>query len=66
MLDTKIHSRKDIEELTTIPFLGDVPHSDSDSKVVINNDSRTGIAEAFRLIRTNLDFMLPNKADAAG
>ena len=66
LLDTKIHSRKDIEELTTIPFLGDVPHSDSDSKVVINNDSRTGIAEAFRLIRTNLNFMLPNKVDTAG
>ncbi|MFT4800367.1 MAG: tyrosine-protein kinase Etk/Wzc, partial [Flavobacteriaceae bacterium] len=66
LLDTKVHSRKDIEDLTTIPFIGDIPHSDSDSKIVIGNDSRTSVAEAFRLIRTNLDFMLPNKADASG
>ncbi|MFT4646354.1 MAG: tyrosine-protein kinase Etk/Wzc, partial [Planctomycetota bacterium] len=66
LLDTKVHSRKDIEDLTTIPFIGDIPHSDSDSKIVIGNDSRTSVAEAFRLIRTNLDFMLPNKVDASG
>jgi capsular polysaccharide biosynthesis protein len=66
LVDTKIHSRKDIGEVTTIPFIGDVPHSETDSKIVINNDSRTSAAEAFRLIRTNLDFMLPNKVDAAG
>jgi capsular exopolysaccharide synthesis family protein len=66
LLNTKIHTRKDIEDLTTIPFIGDIPHSNSDSKIVIENDSRTSVAEAFRLIRTNLDFMLPNKADASG
>ncbi|MFT5791828.1 MAG: tyrosine-protein kinase Etk/Wzc, partial [Saprospiraceae bacterium] len=27
LLDTKVHSRKDIEDLTTIPFIGDIPHS---------------------------------------
>ena len=41
LLDTKIHSRKDIEELTTIPFLGDVPHSETAAKIVINNEART-------------------------
>lgn len=60
LLDTKIHSRKDIEELTTLPFIGDVPHSETNDKIVIGNDSRTSTAEAFRLIRTNLDFMLPS------
>ena len=61
LLDTKIHSRKDIEDLTTVPFIGDVPHSETNEKIVIGNDARTSTAEAFRLIRTNLDFMLPNK-----
>ncbi|RZJ24972.1 MAG: tyrosine protein kinase, partial [Flavobacterium sp.] len=28
MLDNKIHSRQDVEKLTTIPYLGDVPLSD--------------------------------------
>ncbi|WP_165732985.1 polysaccharide biosynthesis tyrosine autokinase [Polaribacter sp. 20A6] len=66
ILDTKIHTRKDIEELTTVPFLGDVPHSDTNEKIVIGNDARTSTAEAFRLIRTNLDFMLPNKQGNEG
>ena len=63
LLDTKIHSRKDIEDLTTIPFLGDVPHSDKDDKIVIGSDARTSTAEAFRLIRTNLGFMLANTGE---
>jgi capsular exopolysaccharide synthesis family protein len=66
LLDTKIHSRKDIEEITSIPFLGDVPHSETDNKVVIKNDARTSIAESFRLIRTNLDFMLTDKIENKG
>jgi capsular exopolysaccharide synthesis family protein len=66
LLDTKIHSRKDIEDLTSVPFMGDVPHSETDEKIVIGNDSRTSTAEAFRLIRTNLDFMLPAKTDGLG
>jgi capsular exopolysaccharide synthesis family protein len=66
LLGTKIHSRKDIEDLTSIPFLGDVPHSETDDKIVIGNDSRTSTAEAFRLIRTNLDFMLSNKENGLG
>ena len=66
LLDTKIHTRKDIEELTTVPFIGDVPHSETNEKIVIGNDSRTSTAEAFRLIRTNLDFMLPTKENELG
>ena len=61
LLDTKVHTKRDIEELTNIPFLGDVPHSETKEKIVINSDARSSTAEAFRLIRTNLDFMMPNK-----
>jgi tyrosine-protein kinase Etk/Wzc len=63
LLDTKVHSRKDIEGLTNIPFLGDIPHSEENEKIAITSGARTSIAEAFRLIRTNLDFMLPNVGD---
>ncbi|WP_282071737.1 GumC family protein [Polaribacter atrinae] len=66
LLDTKVHTRKDVEELTTVPFMGDVPHSETNEKIVIGNDSRTSTAEAFRLIRTNLDFMLPNRDSNVG
>ena len=58
LFDTKVHNKKDIESQLSVPFLGDVPKSDSKEKVIIGNDIRSSTAEAFRLIRTNLDFML--------
>ena len=60
LFDTKIHNRKDIEEAISVPFLGDVPSSETKDKIVIGGDARSSTAEAFRLIRTNLDFMLAN------
>jgi tyrosine-protein kinase Etk/Wzc len=61
LLDTKIKSRLDLEGKTMIPFVGDVPTSDSPSDV-IKSESRTSSAEALRIIRTNLEFIL-SKAD---
>lgn len=58
LLDTKVHNKKDIESQLSVPFLGDVPKSDNKEKVVIGNETRSSTAEAFRLIRTNLEFML--------
>ena len=46
--------------------MGDIPHSETDSKVVIDNESRTSTAEAFRLIRTNLDFLLVKSKNDLG
>ena len=57
LFDTKIKGRFDIEGKMSIPFLGDVPHLDTD-KEIVNATSRTGTAEALRIIRTNLEFML--------
>ncbi|OIP47576.1 MAG: chain length determinant protein [Flavobacteriaceae bacterium CG2_30_31_66] len=58
-LDSKIHYRNDLEKALKIPYLGDIPHAESDDKMIIKKDSRTSTAEAFRLLRTNLYFMLP-------
>ncbi|WP_247716460.1 GumC family protein [Sinomicrobium weinanense] len=59
LLDTKLQGRKDIEGRLTVPFLGDVPKSQT-SEEIISMDSRSSTAEAFRILRTNLDFMLAN------
>ncbi|OOV29949.1 tyrosine protein kinase [Flavobacterium sp. LM5] len=56
LLDTKITSRLDLDKLSTIPFIGDVPTSDSPGELM-NSDSRSSSAEALRIIRTNLEFM---------
>jgi tyrosine-protein kinase Etk/Wzc len=57
LLDTKIKSRLDLEGKTLIPFIGDVPTSDTPSEL-IQSESRTSSAEALRIIRTNLEFMV--------
>ncbi|MFV8374692.1 GumC family protein [Flavobacterium sp. LB1P71] len=57
LFDTKIKSRLDLDGKTLIPFIGDVPTSDSPSEI-IKSESRTSSAEALRIIRTNLEFML--------
>lgn len=57
LLDTKVKSRLDIEQATTMPIIGDVPKSDSNN-VILSNTSRTSTAESLRIVRTNLEFLL--------
>lgn len=58
LLDTKFHTKGDLKDIVTVPLLGDIPFDNTEEKVVIKKGSRTSTAEAFRLLRTNLDFML--------
>lgn len=57
LLDTKIKSKLDLEGKTSIPFIGDVPTS-HDAEELIKTESRSSSAEAIRIVRTNLEFML--------
>lgn len=59
LLDNKIKSRFDIQEKTKIPFVGDLPKSDSPNEIM-KSESRSSSAEALRIISTNLQFMLSN------
>ena len=60
LFDTTVHGRKDIEKFTTIPILGEVPHSQvpiKDSEIVVDGDKDDALAEAFRMIRFNMPFV---------
>lgn len=60
-LDTTIHSRHDVEELTAIPIIGEIPskkHDQKNEEIVVSENSRDRIAEALRIVRTNLDFIV--------
>ena len=60
ILDTTIRGRKDIEDKLSIPFLGDIPEyhgSTRQGSVVVRDNGRDSVSEAFRLIRSNLGFM---------
>ena len=57
ILDTKIHDKNDLSKVVNIPFIGDIPLSDKKKRLVSKIDYSPK-AEAFRIIRTNIDFML--------
>ncbi len=57
LLDTKVKNRFDITNKFSIPFLGDIPRSMTPN-VIVESNSRSASAEAMRIVRTNLDFML--------
>lgn len=56
LLDTKVHSSKDIEKYG-IPFLGAVPKDIRKNKITGGYAPHSSLAEAFRILRTNLSFM---------
>lgn len=71
VLDTTVRGRKDIENLS-VPFLGELPSTykkkkfyerikitdkPEDRKILVKPHSRDLINEAFRVVRTNLEFM---------
>src|SRR5690606_4998228 len=62
LLDNKIHSRKDIEEHFAAPVLGELPTTNDP---IVRDNDRSALAEAFRILRTNIAFMLGNKKDSA-
>ena len=64
-LDTLIHSRYDVENNCDIPLLGEIPSKRKDQKdeeLIVTETGTDRITEAFRIIRGNLDYVLPKKA----
>gem|GEM_PF-6273337 len=59
LFDNKVKNRHDLENHLTLPFIGDIPHSE-DNNQIIQSSSRTSSAEAIRIVRTNLEFILSN------
>ncbi|MEH6512611.1 MAG: polysaccharide biosynthesis tyrosine autokinase, partial [Maribacter arcticus] len=62
-LNNKIEERSDILDFgDSIPFLGEIPHLKGDKKFNDLND-RSMLAESFRILATNVNYMIPrNKA----
>jgi len=65
LLDNKIHTLEDVEAIVKAPILGDIPTTKSEKKVIISEQDRSNVAESFRLLRTNVNFLLPGAKKAA-
>ncbi len=62
VLNDKVTTRFDIERITAAPILGEIGHSYSEKVLVVNKTTRSMVAEQFRIIRSNLQYVL-NKKD---
>ena len=58
LLNDKVTTRYDIERLTDAPILGEVGHSYGKKTLVVTNNNRSVVAEQFRIIRSNLQYVL--------
>ncbi len=58
ILNDKISTRFDIEKITNAPVLGEVGHSYAEKALVVNKTSRSMVAEQFRIIRSNLQYIV--------
>lgn len=60
-LNDKVRSRRDVQNMTSTPILGEIGHAlkTLDNTLVVNQKTRTVIAEQFRIIRSNLSYILP-------
>lgn len=60
LLSYRIEGRADVERLTSVSIIGDVPLNDSDEKyaIAVRENDNDIMAETFRSLRTNLLFML--------
>ena len=59
LFGTKLNTEKEIQKVLPYPVVGRIVKSKDHGSIVVTQSNRNGVAEAFRLLRTNLGFMLP-------
>ncbi|NRB84791.1 MAG: polysaccharide biosynthesis tyrosine autokinase, partial [Winogradskyella sp.] len=68
MLDTKLHSKDDINTLSPkIPVVGEIPDLKKKKNTIFNDPSdRSALAESFRILSSNVNYILPLNKDNKG
>ncbi len=61
LLNNKIRSKHDLEKLSHAPILGELPQVEKGQSELVGQNDLSPMAEAFRIIITNMNFMLPRK-----
>lgn len=61
LFDSRIKGVDDLKNETDIPLAGIIPHHTEPDYLVVRETSNSAIAEAFRTVRTNLNFMTKNE-----
>lgn len=62
LANNKVQSKEDIEKMTAMPFLGGVGHNSSTNNLIVRERPKSGVAESFRALRSNLNYFTGNKS----
>lgn len=61
LLNTGVRGRQDLENVLSVPFLGEIPLAKSRRQnkgdILVSKSGRDPLTEAFRILRTNINFM---------
>lgn len=68
LLDTKLHSKEDIIKINPkIPVIAEIPNMKKEDEIVFDDpNARTILAESFRILSSNVDYILPPKNNGKG
>lgn len=67
LLNVKVQSREDLEKVLSTPIIGDIPRAKRRSKGgLISNNDRSPLAESFRILKTNLSFLMAGSSAEKG
>lgn len=61
LFNNKVWSKGDLDKLSHAPILGEIPVLESGNSEIIEHNDLSPMAEAFRILSTNLTFILPKK-----
>ena len=63
-LDTKVHNCREIKKaLPEIPVVGEIPNAGDIEDAMVKRNDLTGFAEAFRIMLTNMKFLVKDKKE---
>ena len=62
LFDNKVQTLEDIDSALNSPILGDIPRYTGEEDLIISGANTSPITEAFRILRTNVYFLLSKKA----
>ncbi|MCL8006671.1 polysaccharide biosynthesis tyrosine autokinase [Gelidibacter japonicus] len=68
LLDSKLHSKEDITKINPrIPVIGEIPDIKKDKEFIFEDpNARSILAESFRILSSNVDYILPVSNDGKG
>ena len=62
LLNNKVQFQQDVTAITSAPIIGEIAHNKQDI-IVVTKGNRSPIAEMFRLVRANLNFIMMGKSN---